>query len=147
MILSISQVQPEDLQVCRCPRYLKIELSTAVTTSLVNVAGTVDGEPAVIFGIPVFVFLSRPRSDDVSCILRVDKISERLMRKMMIVAYLGICLYLKPPRTQVAFASERINWGGIIIPDLLLLCIVSHAHSDVVIASTAVRISGTSNGS
>lgn len=37
----------------------------------VKVAHTVNGEPAVVLGVPVLVFLSRPRGDDVSCILPI----------------------------------------------------------------------------
>jgi hypothetical protein len=59
-----------------------------------------------------------------------------------VFTYLGIGLYLKPPRTQMAFAPERVDWRRVIIPDLLLLGVVSHAHSDVVITGTTVRVSG-----
>lgn len=65
---------------------------------------------------------------------------------MMVATHLGIGLYLKPPGTQMTFALERVNWRGIIIPDLFLLSVESHTHSDVVIAGTANRISGVSGG-
>lgn len=42
----------------------------------------------------------------------------------------------------MAFTSERVDWRGVIIADLLLLGVVSHAHSDVVVTGTTVRVSG-----
>lgn len=102
-----------------------------------------DSESTVIFWIPVLVFLSRSRSNDVSCILHERKISE-LITKKTIVIYLGIGLYLKPSGTQMTFAPERVNGRGIIIPNLFLLSIEPHAHSNVVITGAAARISETS---
>jgi hypothetical protein len=49
--------------------------------SPVKVLRTMNGEPAVVLRIPVLIFLSRPGSDDVSCILYIDGISESLIRK------------------------------------------------------------------
>ena len=68
--LLISRVQPEDLQVYPCPRYLQAELSISMITRSLRVARTVNSESTVIFGIPVLVLLSRARSNDISCVLR-----------------------------------------------------------------------------
>ena len=40
----------------------------------------------------------------------------------------------------MAFAPERVDWRRVIIPNLLLLGVVSYAHPDVVVTGTAVRI-------
>ena len=42
----------------------------------------------------------------------------------------------------MALTPERVDWRRVIIPDLLLLGVVSHAHSNVVITCTTVHISG-----
>ena len=38
----------------------------------------------------------------------------------------------------MTFTPERIDWSAVVIPDFLLLCIVTDAHSDVTIAMTTV---------
>ena len=40
----------------------------------------------------------------------------------------------------MAFTPERVDWRRVIIPNLLLLGVVSHAHPDVVVTGTAVHI-------
>ena len=40
----------------------------------------------------------------------------------------------------MTFTPERVDWCGIIIPNLLLLGVVSHTHSDVVITRATVHI-------
>jgi len=49
-----------------------------------------------------------------------------------------VCSYLKPPTAQMALASEGINGGAIIVPNLSLLRIVPYTHSDVAVACPAV---------
>ena len=42
----------------------------------------------------------------------------------------------------MTFAPERVDWRRVIIPNLLLLGVVSHAHPNVVIARTTVNTLG-----
>jgi hypothetical protein len=52
--------------------------------------------------------------------------------------YLGIRLDLEPSIAKVTFAPEREDRCGIVIPDLLLLGIVPHAHANMVVTRTTV---------
>jgi len=106
----------------------------------------VDSEPAIILGIPVLVLLSRTRSDDVSRVLHKVTCKGAWDERWRRVAYLGIRLDLKPPRTQMTLTPERVDWRRVILSNLLLLSVVSHAHSDVVIAGATVLISGENIG-
>ena len=53
-------------------------------------------------------------------------------------SYLWIRLDLEPAVTKMAFTPERKDWCRVVIPDLLLFGIVSHTHSNVVVACTTV---------
>ena len=139
-------MQPEDLRVYPSPRYLQVELSTTRIFTLFLATRTVNSEPAVVFGIPVFVLLSGARSNDIPCVLHTSNSERAWYDKRHHATYLGIGLYLKPPRTQMTFTPERVDWCRVIIPDLLLLGVVSHAHSDMIIAGTTVHISGKNVG-
>jgi len=54
----------------------------------------------------------------------------------MIQANLRIGLDFKPIVAEMTFASKRVYRGGIVVAYLLLLCIVSHTHADVIVASS-----------
>jgi hypothetical protein len=52
--------------------------------------------------------------------------------------HLGIRLDLEPSIAKVTFAPEREDRCGKIVPNFLLLGVVPHAHTNMVVACTAV---------
>lgn len=81
------------------------------------------GEPSVLFWVPVLVLPPGTGGYDVLCVLWIG-------------------LDFKPAVTEMAFTAERVNWGGEVVSDLLLLSVVPHAHADVVVACSTPDIEG-----
>jgi len=93
---------------------------------------TMDSKASIDFRVPVFVLLTRSGGHDVSCILHISK-SFRLQNTES-PAYLRICLNFKPTIAQVTFTPKGENWGREVCANLLLLRVITHSHTDMIIA-------------
>jgi hypothetical protein len=63
-------------------------------------------------------------------------------RKRDVLSDLGVSVYFKPAVAQMAFASEGVYGGGIVVSNLLFLCVVADPHADMIVACAACVCSG-----
>lgn len=63
-------------------------------------------------------------------------------RKRVTLSDLGVGVYFKPAVAQMALASKGVYGGGIVVSNLLFLCVVADSHADMIVACAACVCSG-----